>query len=141
MAERGQWARIIDGIAASIEAASDEEILDDARREGRDPEVVAERVRATARQTVRAFGGRQLAEAGRAGRGAAAESGATSPWLPAGPLQRRAALARAYQSAGPAVTAQDGELDELTDEDVAARLEGLHELGALDGLCEGGGDD
>ena len=35
MAERGQGARILDGIAACIETASDEEILDDACRAAR----------------------------------------------------------------------------------------------------------
>ena len=50
-------------------------------------------------------------------------------------------LARAYPASGPAVTVQNRELDELTDEDVAARLESLNEPGALDEVLEGGRGD
>ena len=140
MAGNDQWARILDGIAEHIEAAPDEEILEDVRWEGRDPDRVAERVRARADQAVLACGRKQLAEAGRAARSEATAAGGTSPWLPASPFQRRAMLAKACQAGGPAVTVQNRELDELTDEDVAAQLESLHELGALDEVLEGGGD-
>ena len=47
-----RWARILDGVAEFIENAPAEEILEDARLDGHDPELLAEQVRSTLEQAV-----------------------------------------------------------------------------------------
>ncbi len=131
--------RVVDAIAASVLKASDEEIEEEIRAEGEDPDASAQRLRARLLGLVDREREQRLAAARerQQRKRAAAEK---EPELPATPEARMellvAAVAAMARRRAP-LTLQHRELESLSDADVTRLLRQLASLGALEAADEG----
>jgi hypothetical protein len=138
-----QLQAIFDSTTDSLTEASDQDILDEARLQGLDPDAEATRVKALMLETVRAFQQRALREARKAYDAQSAQT-AKQHSIPNTPSERRElfsfVLTRQPQYA-ELFTAQHREFTDLTDSDIETYLEDLAELGVLNKLRPDTGDD
>lgn len=131
--------KILDGVAEYIENAPAEDILEDVRLEGLDPEQSADEVRNTLRRALVLRGKAKLAKATRAYDEQAQIESRTVYQLPQSTAGRRHLLQSAMAHGG--LTLQNRDFSELTDEDVLVHLRSLAELGHLDDLDVLDGDE
>jgi hypothetical protein len=136
--QRKALDRLNHALVDDILAASDEDILAEAREDGTDPEAVAAAMRALFEQTVSAGGKARLAAAKAA---VAAERTRPATIIPLDPAAARRlldrALARDPETASKlTLAARKAKGAVLSDEEVRGLLEDFQELGALPPLEE-----
>ena len=127
-------ARILDGLAEHIENSPAEALLEDARQEGQDPEQIAAHVRGVLKVAVKAHQQRELNRAREAYAQEVESIRTCSIQLPEKPETRRSWLHAVFAQQPrlqAALTMQNREFSELTDEDVEAHLRKLEMLGIL----------
>lgn len=127
---------LIDALGDSVLEASDEEILEELRMSGVDPDAEAARLKAIMLGTVKAFRQRAL-EAARAAYSRQIEQMEKKPYpIPKTPTERRKLFSFFAQQPQFAefVTAQYRNLEDLTDNDIETYLEDLADLGILEKL-------
>jgi hypothetical protein len=127
-------ARILNGLAEHIETVPDQELLDDIRREGEDPQQIATQVKSLLLGAVKAHRQRELnaARAGYAQEVSAIKS--REIHLPADPQIKRALFAAVLNQRPQlqaALTLQNRDFSTLTDDDIDAHLRKLEMLGVL----------
>ena len=134
---------MFDALGESICNESDEEILEDLRQEGIDPEAEAARLRTMMLDTVKAFQQRRLIVAREGYRRRVEQLEKKKYPIPESAQERRALFSFALQQPQCArlVTAQYRELKDLTDDDIETYLEDLAELGVLDELNQTDGEE
>ncbi len=136
---RRELEGILDGLAESIESATPEELLEDARLGGEDPGAIARHVQETLLNAVKKFEQKKLEAARQAYQLNANNSAPKNYCLPDAPHERRQRLFAIFQSRprlGEVLTIQHRSFDDLSDEDVQTALEELAELGFLDDWAE-----
>ena len=127
---------LVDALGDSILEASDEDLLEELRMRGVDPDAEAARLKTMMLGTVKAFRQRAL-EAARAAYSRQIEKMDKKPYsLPKTPKERRQLFSFFTQQPQFAefVTAQYRDLENLTDNDIETYLEDLAELGILEKL-------
>lgn len=127
-------AKILDGLADYIENAPGEALLEDARDAGRDPEQMAAQVKNVLMRAVKNHQQRELLRARQAYEREVAAMRTRRIELPAKPETRRnwlAAVLAQRPQMQLAVTMQNRNFSELTNEDVEAHLRKLEMLGIL----------
>ncbi|MGA8644183.1 hypothetical protein [Candidatus Binatus sp.] len=127
---------LIDALDDSILEASDEDLLEELRMRGVDPDAEAARLKTMMLGTVKAFRQRAL-EAARAAYSSQIKKMEKKPYsLPKTPKERRQLFSLFTQQPQFAefVTAQYRDLENLTDNDIETYLEDLAELGILEKL-------
>ena len=134
---RREFEAFMDAIAQSIEMARDEELLQEARDEGRDPHADASTLRASLLHTVREHRVKTLREARSAYDREVRNLKSRDFDLPKQPSEMRALLAHVF-SARPemqaVLTAQHRDLKDLSDSDIESCLKRLAALGVLDAI-------
>ena len=122
---------------------SDEEILEDLRQEGIDPEAEAARLRTMMLDTVKAFQQRRLIVAREGYRRRVEQLEKRKYPIPESAQERRSLFSFVLQQPQCArlVTAQYRELKDLTDDDIKTYLEDLAELGILNELNQTDGEE
>ena len=129
---------IMYALAESIAQASDEEILDEVREEGDNPEIAAEHLRSRLRDTAKAYQQQKLRAAEQQYDARIAGMRHKEYALPTTPEARRTllavVLAQRPEMRMALVTAQYRDFTNLTDADVESQLKQLKELGVLDNL-------
>jgi hypothetical protein len=134
---------ISDALGDSILAATDQEILEEARLAGLDPNAEAGRLKALMLSTVKAYQQRALREARQSYDAQALRAASKASAIPSDPAKRRElfsfVLAKQPQYS-ELFTAQHREFTDLTDTDIESYLEDLDELGVLDKLKRDSGD-
>lgn len=133
--ESERLGRILDRLAEYIENTPGEQLLEDARLEGRDPAQTAKSVKALLREAVKRHhvGWLRNAQVGYDEAVAAMKSRFVK--LPETPGRRRSlleAILSQQPALRPAFTFQNRDFTELTDEDVEKHLRKLALLGVLD---------
>lgn len=126
-------------MADSVEAASDEQLLADARAAGVDPNQTNSRVQQLLRGAVKASKQRRLEKAHAEYEASVAAFRAATAGSPALPKQQRALLTHVFKTHPQirSVTLQHREFSELTDSDVQSLLRQLEQLGMLEGIDGG----
>jgi hypothetical protein len=127
------------GLADSVLSASDEELIDEVRDEGLDPDAVAEETRALLLKTVKDFKQRALVAAREQHRQKTARLAVQRYQLPFSPEERRQlldAVIAQHQQAGRMLIAQHRDFKEMTDEDVESWLQQFGALGLIDAKPE-----
>ena len=127
---------LIDALGDSVLEASDDEILDELRMSGVDPETEAVRLKTMMLSTVKAFRQRAL-EASRAAYEHQIKQMDKKEYpipLTAAECRKMFALFVQQPQFTEFVTAQYRDLEDLTDADIKSYLEDLAELGILDQL-------
>ena len=134
---------MFDALGESICNESDEEILEDLRQEGIDPEAEAARLRTMMLDTVKAFQQRRLIVAREGYRRRVEQLEKRKYPIPESAQERRSLFSFVLQQPQCArlVTAQYRELNDLTDDDIETYLEDLAELGVLDELNQTDGKE
>ena len=134
---------MFDALGESICNESDEEILEDLRQEGIDPEAEAARLRTMMLDTVKAFQQRRLIVAREGYRRRVEQLEKRKYPIPESAQERRSLFSFVLQQPQRArlVTAQYRELKDLTDDDIKTYLEDLAELGILDELNQTDGEE
>ena len=134
---------MFDALGESICNESDEEILEDLRQEGIDPEAEAARLRTMMLDTVKAFQQRRLIVAREGYRRRVEQLEKRKYPIPESAQERRSLFSFVLQQPQCArlVTAQYRELKDLTDDDIETYLEDLAELGVLDELNQTDGEE
>jgi hypothetical protein len=131
---------LLDAVEESISTATDQEILEDIRDEGRDPQKVADEVRGLISSRIAAHRRQKLAAARKGYRQAvSATPRPVRRPMPEDPAERRALLASVIAThAGipRAITLAFRDGKHASDEDVRSTLEDLAELGFLDDEAE-----
>lgn len=139
-----ELVRVIDGIAESLLTASDEEILEEARQAGEDPEAIAREQRSLLLSIVRKHRKEKLAKARRDYEEQTSRMRDQTYDLP-GTAEARLDLLIAALNSQPgleaALTLQHREFRKISDEDVQSYLRQLDELGVLDELKRADGED
>ncbi len=130
---------LANAMADSVEAASDEQLLADARSAGVDPNQAKSRVQQLLRGVVKASKQRRLEQAQAEYKSSVAAFCAATARIPAVPKQQRELLTHVFQTHPEirSVTLQHREFSELTDSDVQSLLRQLEQLGMLEGLNGG----
>lgn len=127
---------LMDALAESVAAASDEEIVNEAREAGDDPAVAAEEVRAVLRKAAKAYEQRHLLEAQKAYERHIDAIRSRPVSLPTTPENRRklltSVMTRKPELSSALLTLQHRDFREWTDADVQSCLEQLGVLGVLD---------
>lgn len=125
---------LYDALSDSVLSLTDEELLEEIRSDGEDPDAVAERTHALMMRTLKDFRQRALVRA-KADRSREIEKmNSFRQLLPNDPPERRDMLAgilKRQPAAGGVLTAQWRNLGELTDEDVETMLLELINLGFI----------
>jgi len=124
---------IMEALGDSVLEASDDEIIEELRLAGVDPDAEAARLKAKMLATVKAFRQRALAAA-QAGYRSRLEQVDRKPYaVPKTPAARRELFSFVIQQPQYAqyVTAQYRDLENLTDNDIESYLQDLAELGIL----------
>ncbi|MEE8523537.1 MAG: hypothetical protein V3T72_06365 [Thermoanaerobaculia bacterium] len=127
--------RLAAGIVDTIFEMSDEEILEQARAAGKDPEATAERVRGVMMDAVKKHRKQRLTRAREryeAKRDTIEASEVELPTTVAGRLRLLTSILRQQPGLGSMVTVQHRQLRDLPDEDVISLLRQLAALGAFD---------
>jgi hypothetical protein len=126
---------ILDGLAEYIQNAPGDELLEDARNEGRDPAQTAVRVKGFLRQAVKSHQQKKLKKAEEDYEREVAEIKSRDIRLPQSAERRRSLLAAIFARQPQlkvAFTFQNRDFSELTDEDISNHLRKLALLGVLD---------
>lgn len=126
---------IMFSLADSIEDTSDEEIIEEIKQSGQNPEVIAEEVRNILLDSVKAFRKRNLLDAKERYKMNVIKIETGTFDLPATSQERRELLFKVvndnpYMAKG-LLTAQYREFKDLSDNDVESMLKQLQQLGAL----------
>jgi len=127
-----ELSRIADQLAGYLKEAPASDLLEDAQREGRDPLQTASRVKALFRHTVAEFQKDQLRRTEEAYKRAITEMRSRTVSLPSTPEERRSLLGAILSQQpqfGAAITFQNRDFSDLTDEDVEKHLRKLAVLG------------
>lgn len=135
MSKQDQLRALRKGLADSVLSASDDELIEEVRDEGLDPDAVAEETRALLLKTIKDFKQRALVTAREQHRQKAARLAAERYQLPASPEDRRQlldAVIAQHQQMGRMLIAQHRDFKELTDDDVESWLQQFGALGLLD---------
>jgi len=125
---------MLDGLAEHIESAPGEELVEDARCEGRDPDEIAARVKGVLLQAVSDHKQRELKKAREGYEQEVLVMKARHIELPERPEDRRGWLAAVFNQQPQlraAFTMQNRDFSELTDVDVENHLRKLEMLGVL----------
>jgi hypothetical protein len=133
---------LADALADSVLAASDDEIVEELRMSGVNPDAEAARLKAMMLATVKAFRQRALKTA-RVAYSRQIEQMERTPYaIPKTPAERRKLFSLFTQRPQFAqfVTARYRDLDNITDNDIETYLEDLAELGILEKLERDGTD-
>jgi len=128
---------ILDGLADSIASETPNELLDEARRAGRDSQEIAKHVKTTLEAAIKSFEQRKLEAARQACRLHAAGQSGKSDYIATTAEDRKRQLFAILESnpaIGAALTTQHRDFEMLSDGDVESALEDLAELGLLDDL-------
>jgi hypothetical protein len=129
-----------DAFAEMIAKSSDEEILAQAREEGRDPRETATHVRSLLRNALRSYQQTKLRAAEERYKQRIAEIFQASHALPQNPEIRRRlllnVLTKMPEMRPALLTAQHRELSGYTDADIASLLKQLADLGVLDDITK-----
>ena len=137
-----ELASVWDAFSEAIAQSSDEEILAQAREEGRDPQETAIRVRAILKNALKAHQQAKLREAEERYKKRVIEIYEMQRALPQRPEGRRALLSTVFtkipEMRSALLTAQHREFETLTDDDVTSCLKQLAYLGVLDKITESG---
>ena len=125
---------MFDALAESICNESDDELLEDLRQEGIDPEAEANRLKNMILDTLKAFQQRGLVSAQEGYRRRVEQLEGKKYPIPEGRQERQSLFSLVLQQPQYAglVTAQYRDLKDLSDEDMETCLEDLAELGILD---------
>jgi hypothetical protein len=129
--------RILDGLGEYIRDAPGDELLDDARSEGRDPAQTAARVKGLLRQVVKGHQQKQLKKAEEDYEREVAAIRSRDIVLPKSPERRRSLLAAIFSQQPQlqaAFTFQNRSFSALTDQDIENHLRKLALLGVLDDI-------
>lgn len=132
---RKELEGILDGLAESIEAATPEEILEDAQAAGENPHIVADNVKTKLLHALKRFEQKKLEAARQAYQLHATSCAPKKNCLPDTPHERRRCLSAVFKTMprlGEVLTIQHRSFEDLSDEDVQTALEELAELGFLD---------
>ncbi len=135
--------RIMEGLAESLLEESDEEVLEEARLSGRDPETIAEGVRGVIKRALEGHGRRIREQAALEYREQVEALSTRQYELPLsrnGRLDLLAAAMRATPDLG-GLTVAYRDFKKLPDEDLRTLLEKLAELGLLPDSGTGSGSD
>jgi hypothetical protein len=135
MSKRDELRAFREALADAVLSASDEELFEEVRDEGLDPDAVAEETRALLLKTVKEFKQRALLAAREQHRRKIARLAAQRHQLPVSPDERRRlldAVIAEHQRAGRMLIAQHRDFKEMTDEDVESWLQQFGALGLLD---------
>lgn len=134
--DRTKLEMLFASLSQSLEKASPEELLAEAKAEGQDTQQIASSVKATLLEAVRTFEQRKLRAARHGYRKRSSELKDRRIVLPSTPAERLALLKMAASNDEriARVTARFRDFEDLKDEDVQSALEDLMELGALDHL-------
>lgn len=127
--------RILDRLAEYVQNAPGDELLEDARRERRDPAKTTARVKGLFRQALKNYQGKQLEAAQAEYERAVAAMKSRPISLPKTATERRSLLAAVFAKQpqlSAAFTFQNRGFSELTDEDIENHLRKLALLGVLD---------
>ncbi len=140
--DREAFRRIVDGVVESILEASEEELDEDLRARGEDPEEVVRRTTAVAEAAVeRHRGKKRLRRARQEYETRVAEIESREYHLPESMAEQRRLLAAVFHArpkVAGMVTLQFRDLRGLPDADVTSCLRQLAELGVLDALRSDG---
>lgn len=136
-AKRGseRLSRVLDRLAEYVQTSPGDELLEDARREGRDPAQTTSRVKGLLRQAVKNYQQKQLEKAQLEYDREVAAMKSRHVSLPKAPEKRRSLLAAIFSQQPQlqaAFTFQNRGFSELTDQDVENHLRKLALLGVLD---------
>lgn len=129
--------RILDGLGEYIRNAPGDELLEEARSEGRDPAQTAARVKGLLRQVVRVHQQKQLKKAEEDYEREVAAIRSRDIILPKSPERRRNLLVAIFSQQPQlqaAFTFQNRGFSELTDQDIENHLRQLALLGVLDDI-------
>lgn len=129
--------RILDGLGEYIRNAPGDELLEDARSEGRDPAQTATRVKRLLRQAVKGHQQKQLKKAEEDYEREVAAIRSREIILPKNAEHRRSLLASIFSKQPQlqaAFTFQNRGFSELTDQDIENHLRKLALLGVLDDI-------
>jgi hypothetical protein len=135
MSKRDELRAFREALADAVLSASDDELIEEVRDEGLDPNAVAEETRALLLKTVKDFKQRALIAAREQHRQKTARLAAQRFQLPSSPKERRQllhAVIAQHQQAGRMLIAQHRDFEELTDEDVESWLQQFGALGLLE---------
>ncbi len=130
--------RVVDQIASSVLEATDEEIEEEVRAEGEDPDASAERLRARLlglvdREREKRFAAAK--ERHRRKQATAPEGGVELPGTPEARMELLVAAVAAMAKKRTPLTLQHRDLDGMSDADVTRLLRQLAKLGALDAVA------
>lgn len=135
--DSNRLGRILDRLAEYVQNAPGDDLLEEARREGRDPAQTTARVKGLLRQALKNHQEKQLETAQEEYERAVAAMKSRPIALPRTPAERRSLLAAIFAKQ-PQLTAaftfQNRGFSELTDEDVENHLRKLALLGVLEDL-------
>lgn len=127
---------LMEALAESVVAATDEELINETREAGEDPTAAAEEVRAVLRNAVKAYEQRHLVEAQKAYEQRVDAIRRRTFSLPTTAENRRkllnVVLTRKADLSSALLTLQHRDFTEWTDADVQSCLEQLGALGVLD---------
>lgn len=127
--------RILDRLAEYVQNAPGDELLEDARREGRNPVQTTARMKGLFRQALKNHQEKQLETAQAEYERAVAAMKSRTISLPKTPTERRTLLAAIFAKQpqlSAAFTFQNRGFSELTDEDIENHLRKLALLGVLE---------
>lgn len=125
---------IMDALAESVIDSTDEEILEEVREEGLQPEAIAKQVHETLLSSVKKYRKRHLTEAMEKYQNSVSKIQTEKCDLPSTPEERRTLLSYIFNSKPQIqqmVTAQFRDFNELTDTDVESLLSQIQKLGIL----------
>ena len=130
-----RFGRVLDRLAEYTRNSPGDELLEDARREGRDPAQTTLRVKGLLMQAVKNYQQKQLDKAQKDYESEVAAMKSRHVSLPNAPAKRRSLLAAIFSQQPQlraAFTFQNRGFSELTDQDVENHLRKLALLGVLD---------
>jgi hypothetical protein len=126
---------ILEGLAESVAREDPEELLEEARAVGQNPESIAQRLKIIASAALKKFEQRKLEAAREAYRLHSAGAQKKNDYIartPDGRKRQLSTLLEGNPEIGAVLTTQHREFESLSDEDVESALEDLAELGFLD---------
>ena len=131
--------RVFDGISDYVEQATDEDLIEDARDAGENPDETATQVRSILLDAVTGFQQRRLREARQSYEEQVAAMRQRTYTLPSTVAERRAlllVLIGKSQEMNRVVTTQFRDLNAITDDDVESLLKQCADLGLLNDLSD-----
>jgi hypothetical protein len=139
-----RFGRVLDRLAESIQNSPGDELLEDVRRDGRDPAQTTLRVKGLFRQAVMNYQQKQLAKAQHGYEREIAAMKSRQIRLPKTSARRRSLLATIFSQQPQlraALTFQNRGFSDLTDQDIENHLRKLALLGVLDEMRLSEDDD